>query len=70
MVYGAIPRIINRIKINQFIFGSLLSTSAPRAQIVGSAFIALFAIVVVMVGSDYEGMNNPDLGSSKNGSKN
>ena len=46
-------------------FGGLLSTPAPTAPIVGIAFIALFAIVGVMVGPDYDGMNAPALGNSK-----
>ena len=41
------------------IFGGLLSTPAPTAPIVGIAFIVLFAIVGVMVGPDYDGMNAP-----------
>ena len=52
--------------MSQFIFGGLLSTPAPTAPIVGIAFIALFAIVGVMVGPDYDGMNAPALGNSKN----
>ncbi len=51
----------------QIIFGGLLSTPAPTAPIVGIAFIVLFAIVGVMVGPDYDGMNAPSLGKSKNG---
>ena len=45
-------------------FGSLLSTPAPTAQIVGIAFIVLFAIVGVIVGPDYDGMNAHALGNS------
>ena len=51
--------------MNDLIFGGLLSTPAPTAPIVGIAFIVLFAIVGVMVGPDYEGMNAPALGDSK-----
>ena len=51
--------------MNHLIFGGLLSTPAPTAPIVGIAFIALFAIVGVMVGPDYDGMNAPALGDSK-----
>ena len=47
------------------LFGGLLSTPAPTAPIVGIAFIALFAIVGVMVGPDYDGMNAPALGNLK-----
>ena len=46
-------------------FAGLLSTPAPTAPIVGIAFIVLFAIVGVMVGPDYDGMNAPALKSSK-----
>ena len=51
--------------MSNLIFGGLPSTSAPTEQIVGIAFIALFAIVGVMVGPDYEGMNAPAVGKSK-----
>ena len=51
--------------MNQLILGGLLSTSAPTAPVVGFAFIVLFAIVGVMVGPDYEGMNAPALVNSK-----
>jgi len=47
------------------IFGGLLSTPAPTAPIIGIAFIVLFAIVGVMVGPDYDGMNAPALDSTK-----
>ena len=52
-----------------FIFSGLLSTPAPTAPIVGIAFIVLFAIVGVMVGPDYDGMNAPALKTSKKTSK-
>ena len=45
-------------------FGGLLTTSAPTAPIVGIAFSALFAIVGIMVGPDYDGMNAPALKDS------
>ena len=51
--------------MSQLIFGGLLSTPAPTAPIVGIAFIVLFGIVGVMVGPDYDGMNAPSLGNSK-----
>tara|TARA_B100001029_G_scaffold148406_1_gene129605 strand:- start:129 stop:299 length:171 start_codon:yes stop_codon:yes gene_type:complete len=51
--------------MSHLFFGGLLSTPAPTAPIVGIAFIALFAIVGVMVGPDYDGMNAPSLGNSK-----
>ena len=51
--------------MSQLIFGGLLSTPAPTAPIVGIAFIVLFAIVGIMVGPDYEGMNAPAIGNSK-----
>ena len=46
-------------------FGGLLSTPAPTAPIVGIAFIVLFAIVGLMVGPDYDGMNAPESGNKK-----
>ena len=51
--------------MNQLIFGGLLTTPAPTAPIVGIAFIALFAIVGLMVGPDYDGMNAPSLDDTK-----
>ena len=51
--------------MGQLIFGGLLSTPAPTAPIVGIAFIVLFAIVGIMVGPDYDGMNAPAIGNSK-----
>ena len=51
--------------MNPMIFGGLLSTPAPTAPIVGIGFIILFAIVGVMVGPDYDGMNAPALNISK-----
>ncbi len=56
--------------MNQLIFAGLLSTPVPKAPIVGIAFIALFAIVGVMVGPDYDGMNAPELGNSKDTKQN
>ena len=55
----------NFTEMSQLIFGGLLSTPAPTAPIVGIAFIALFAIVGVMVGPDYDGMNAPAIGNDK-----
>jgi len=51
--------------MSNFIFGGLLTTPAPTAPIVGIAFIALFAIVGIMVGPNYDGMNAPAIGKSK-----
>ena len=51
--------------MSHLFFGGLLSTPAPTAPIVGIAFIALFAIVGVMVGPDYDGINAPALGDSQ-----
>ena len=56
--------------MSQLIFGGLLSTSAPTAPIIGIAFIALFAIVGVMVGPDYDDMNAPALDTSNKSDKN
>ena len=53
-----------------FTFGGLLSTPEPTAQIVGIAFIVLFAIVGVMVGPEYDGLNAPALGNSKDNNHN
>ena len=55
--------------MSQLLFGGLLSTPAPTAPVVGIAFIILFAIVGVMVGPDYDGMNAPALDSSKETNK-
>ena len=55
--------------MSYIIFGGLLSTPAPTAPIVGIAFIVLFAIVGLMVGPDYEGMNAPALNNSKESNK-
>jgi hypothetical protein len=51
--------------MTQLFFGGLLTTPAPTAPIVGIAFIVLFAIVGIMVGPDYEGMNAPALNSKE-----
>ena len=51
--------------MNQLFFGGLLSTPTPTAPIIGIAFIVLFAIVGVMIGRDYDGMNSPALDNSK-----
>ena len=47
--------------MNPFTFASLVGTPAPTAVIVGVASIALFAIVGLMVGPDYDGMNAPEV---------
>ena len=41
-------------------FAGLLSTSAPTAPIVGIAFMALFGIMAVVVGPNYDGFNDPN----------
>ena len=51
--------------MSHFIFGGLLSTPAPTAPIIGITFIVLFAIVGVMVGPNYEGMNAPAVKNPK-----
>ena len=56
--------------MSQLIFGGLLSTPAPTAPIVGVASIILFAIVGIMVGPDYDGMNAPALNRSKETNQN
>jgi hypothetical protein len=51
--------------MSQLIFGGLLSKPAPTAPIIGIAFIVLFAIVVVIVDPDYDGINFPALKTQK-----
>jgi len=41
-------------------FAGLLSTPAPTAPIVGIAFMALFGIMAVVVGPNYDGFNDPN----------
>ncbi len=53
------------IGMTHLILGGLLSTPAPTAPVVGIAFIVLFAIVGIMVGPDYDGMNAPALDNLK-----
>ena len=55
--------------MDQLFFGGLLTTPAPTAPIVGIGFIVLFAIVGIMVGPDYDGMNAPAIGGSKDSNK-
>ncbi len=43
------------------IFAGLTSTPAPSAVLVGVGSIALFAIVGLMIGPDYDGMNAPEV---------
>ncbi len=45
--------------MDSFTIAGLVSTPAPTAVIVGVASIALFAIVGLLVGPDYEGLNAP-----------
>ena len=49
----------------QTIIGGLLSNPAPTAQIVGIAFIALFASEGGIVGPDYNGKDATALTNSK-----
>tara|TARA_Y100001968_G_scaffold67310_1_gene58183 strand:+ start:280 stop:450 length:171 start_codon:yes stop_codon:yes gene_type:complete len=56
--------------VYSLIFGGLLSTPAPTAPIVGIAFIVLFVIVGIMVGPNYDGMNAPALGDTKDTNQN
>ncbi len=58
------------ISMSHLILGGLLSTPAPTAPVVGIAFIVLFAIVGVMVGPDYDGMNAPTVDNSKKADQN
>ena len=43
------------------LIAGLTSTPAPTAVLVGVASIALFAIVGLMVGPNYDGMNAPEV---------
>ena len=56
--------------MSQIVFGGLLTTPAPTAPIVGIASIALFAIVGIMVGPNYDGMNAPEIGKPKENKQN
>ena len=58
------------MSMSQLIVGGLLSTPAPTAPVIGIAFIILFAIVGVMVGPEYDGMNAPALNNSKETNQN
>ena len=42
-------------------FAGLVSTPAPSAVLVGVASIAVFAIVGLAVGPNYDGMNAPEV---------
>ena len=54
----------NTTHMSQLIFGGLLSIPTATAPIVGIAFIALFEIVGIIVGPDYDGINAPAFNSS------
>tara|TARA_B100000579_G_C22149648_1_gene540308 strand:+ start:136 stop:357 length:222 start_codon:yes stop_codon:yes gene_type:complete len=41
-------------------FAGLLSTPAPTAPIIGIAFMALFGLMAVVVGPNYDGFNDPN----------
>ena len=41
-------------------FAGLLSTPAPTAPLIGVAFMALFGIMAVVVGPNYDGFNDPN----------
>tara|TARA_B100000579_G_scaffold100618_2_gene80028 strand:- start:53 stop:262 length:210 start_codon:yes stop_codon:yes gene_type:complete len=51
--------------MNQLVFGGLLLKPAPRATIVGIAFIVLFAVVGIIVGPDYDERKHLRLESRK-----
>ena len=40
-------------------FGALLGTPAPSAAYIGIAFMALFGLMAIVVGPDYDGFNAP-----------
>ena len=47
------------------IIASLIGTPAPTAVLAGALSIALFAIVGVIVGPNFDGVNAPAIGESK-----
>ena len=47
------------------IIASLVGTPAPTAVLAGVLSIALFAIVGLIVGPNFDGVNAPAIGSSK-----
>tara|TARA_Y100001968_G_scaffold129575_1_gene118257 strand:- start:307 stop:468 length:162 start_codon:yes stop_codon:yes gene_type:complete len=47
------------------IIGSLVGTPAPTAVLAGVLSIALFAIVGLIVGPNFDGVNAPAIGSSQ-----
>ena len=47
--------------MGNLLFAGLTTTPATMAVLVGVASIALFAIVGLMVGPDYDGMNAPEV---------
>ena len=55
--------------MSQLIIGGLLTTPATTTPIVGIVFIVLFVIIGVMVGPNYDGMNAPEIRSTKDTSK-
>ena len=46
-------------------FASLVGTPAPTAVLAGVLSIALFAIVGVIVGPNFDGVNAPAIGENK-----
>ena len=54
----------NTTNMSQLIFGGLLTTPVPTAPIVGITFIVLTAIVGIMFGPNYDGVNVPILKAS------
>ena len=59
--FSAIYILIYLSFMGDLLFAGLTSTPAPTAVLVGVASIALFAIVGLMVGPDYDGMNAPEV---------
>ena len=55
--------------MRELLFGGLLSTPGPSAQIVVIICIALFTIVGIMVGADCDGINAPALTNLKDKNK-
>ena len=54
-LYWVLPK-----NMHSLLFAGLLSTPAPTAPIIGIAFMALFGIMAVVVGPNYDGFNDPN----------
>ena len=61
IAFSAIYTLLYLTFMGNLLIAGLTSTPAPTAVLVGVASIALFAIVGLMVGPDYDGMNAPEV---------